>query len=586
MFSKNILLFSILSLTATTLINCGGGSTAGTVDPAVDYVSSYDDLSCVAGQDTVGVWKTVANNNTAIPNDPSYFFFSYNQPSINKSGMVTFRARSKENVSQNSGVQQNNNTVVVHGVYAVQPCKINQRVYRVADSNMIVPVPNTQNALFTEFPSIPRIDGNSGIIGTRGMSQSLYILPDGTKIGNSGVYTTLSTGLATAIGQFASIVDYSYMKVPNTTSSIPISFDQFPGSPTVTNNTIVFKGNYTDIDTTGANISKTGVYFRNLNQPNSIVEVIADTNMFIPNTSQKFGSTAPPSSALGKVVFLGVDNEISPTVGGIYISNIGSNTSLSSLIKIGDSVPDQAGNPISHLTFTQFGEALGFDGRYVSFWGAWGSQQKEVLLECPVDGNKDLIQLCINNSINNVTTILEPANQGIFVYDTQRNKAWMVATTDTTQNGQFSDFLYWTFSGDPNVNDGEAPRWRASIFTSVDGDRGVIFKGSLLSTSTVTAPSSGLYGTKFNPNDTNTLFKLMVVGDDMSSIDSTAPAGSTITSIGIERESLRYGWLVVTVSSNNSSNESWAGIYATNFPSAFKLSTTIDSFGMVALTLK
>lgn len=84
MFSKNILFLSILSLTTTTLINCGGGSTAGTVDPAVDYVSSYDDLSCVAGQDTVGVWKTVANNNTAIPNDPSYFFFSYNQPSISR----------------------------------------------------------------------------------------------------------------------------------------------------------------------------------------------------------------------------------------------------------------------------------------------------------------------------------------------------------------------------------------------------------------------------------------------------------------------------------------------------------------------
>ncbi|MCC6067982.1 hypothetical protein LHV13_02145 [Ferrovum sp. PN-J185] len=586
MFSKNNLVLAMLVLAGIGLTSCGGGSSSSIVDPAIDYLSSYDSLNCVAGPDTVGVWKTVTNNKTSIPNDPNYFFFSYNQPSINKSGMVTFRGRSKNNTSQNSSIQQNSNSNVIHGVYAVQPCLTNQRIYRVADNNTIVPAPNTQNAAFTEFPSIPRIDINSGVIGTRGMSQSLYILPDGTKIGNSGVYTALSSGLTTAIGQFAVITDYSYMQVPNATSTIPISFDQFPGSPTVTNNIAVFKGNYTDTDSTGASVSKTGIYYRNLSQPSSNVEVIADTNMLIPNTSQKFGSTAPPSSALGKVVFLGVDNEASPTVGGIYMSNISTSASLISLIKIGDSVPDQSGNPITNLTFTQFGEALSFDGRYVSFWGAWGNQQKAVQLECPVDGNKDLIQICKDNSVNNITTQMEPINQGIFVYDTQQSKTWMVATSDTTLNGQFSDFLYWTFSGDPKINDGEPPRWRASIFTSVDGNRGVIFKGSLLSTTTVTAPPSGLYGSKFNSAGLNILFKLMAVGDDMSSIDSTAPTGSTITSIGIERESLRSGWLVVTVSSNNSSNESWAGIYATNFQNPFNLGTTTDSFGMVSLTLK
>jgi hypothetical protein len=39
-------------------------------------------------------WKTVVNNGTTIPGSTS-LFNSYNQPSVNASGMVVFRARSK-----------------------------------------------------------------------------------------------------------------------------------------------------------------------------------------------------------------------------------------------------------------------------------------------------------------------------------------------------------------------------------------------------------------------------------------------------------------------------------------------------------
>ena len=48
------------------------------------------------------------------------------------------------------------------------------------------------------------------------------------------------------------------MQVPDA-STTGIKFDQFPGSPSVTDNKyLVFKGNYND------GVSKTGVYYRDL----------------------------------------------------------------------------------------------------------------------------------------------------------------------------------------------------------------------------------------------------------------------------------------------------------------------------------
>lgn len=585
-------LISLLFFLTGFLTGCGGGGTSSdtTLASSVDYSSTLDNLNCIAGTDSVGSWKTVANNSTSIPNNSNYYFFSYSQPSVNKSGLVTFRGRSKIS-SNNDNNQNNNNSTVIHGVYAVQSCLQNQTVYRVADNNMYVPPPNTTNVTFTEFPSIPRIDQDSGQISTRGMSQSLYILPDGTKIGNAGIYISLQTGIQTAIGQFGTIQEYSYMRVPNTTSQTPISFDQFPGSPTVTDNKVIFKGNYTDVDSAGASVSKTGIYYRDLNQVNQPVVLIVDTNTLIPGSSLYFGSTAPPSAALGKVVFVGVDNESYPSVGGIYMTSLTGNTSLNGFVKIGDPVPDANGNLSSNHFFTQFGEALSFDGRYVSFWGAWGTQQTQLFLQCPIDGNTALIDLCNSQSVNGVTTVSVPTNQGIFVFDSIQNKLWMVATTDpvfsdTTSLYQFNDFLTWTFSGDPNANDGEPPRWRASAFTSIDGQRGIIFKANLQLKSDTTVNASGIYGANLGGVDAGKVFKLISMNDSMSTLDPNSPSDSKIISLGIERESFRSGWLALSASSLNTLNESWAGVYVTNISSNFMLNGTVDQFGMASVVLK
>lgn len=49
---------------------------------------------------------------------------------------------------------------------------------------------------------------------------------------------------------------------------------------------------------------------------------------------------------------------------------------------------------------------------------------------------------------------------------------------------------------------------------------------------------------------------------DDQAVDPEAPVGSTITELGIERESFRGGWLVVNAKMGTE-EEGWAGIYRT-----------------------
>ena len=67
------------------------------------------------------------------------------------------------------------------------------------------------------------------------------------------------------------------------------------------------------------------------------------------------------------------------------------------------------------------------------------------------------------------------------------------------------------------------------------------------------------------------VFKVLEVGDSMAPVDAQAPADSTVSALGIEREALRGGWLAITVSSLNPAGESWAGVYATYFPGSWRV---------------
>ncbi|MGA8010436.1 MAG: hypothetical protein WCA24_13720 [Thiomonas sp.] len=620
MFQLSRISAAVLSVGVLALLGgCGGGGSSTALTPLNPYSPDNPDanaVACVPSTDVIGAWKTVANNNTVMPDSPNLNFFSYNQPSINDYGLVVFRGRAKSATTGSGGQPQ-------RGVYTVDVCPAKPAVYTVADTaNTLVPQPNNIGAMFNEFPSIPRIDMSSGVLATRGQTEPQWTYTDpttllDTKVGTTGLYVTLPTGLATGMNILGTVAEFSaIMRVPNTVSTTPVKFDQFPGSPSVTGGKyLVTKGNYTDteigtIPATGASgpvsVGKTGVYFRDLSSGTSPIQVIADSNTVIPGTSStKFGSTAPPSAANGHVVFTGLDIEDAPTAGGIYVAPIANAPTLTPVVEIGKTlVPDAAGAPLpvpsgtTAPTFTLVGEGLAFDGRYVTFWGAWGTGpldpttgngpgMRPVTLTCPTDGNKDLQAACQTQSTNGQMTKYEPNNQGIFIADTQTRKVWMVADAEqgSSTPSQFQDFLYWVFSGAPATTgssssnsgstgptDAEPPRWRSSAFAAVDGKLGVIFKGSLnpayvAPAAGASTPASGIYGVNFAPGTgVGPVFKVIALGDDMSILDPAAPAGSYVSSVGIEREGLRGGWLTLTASSLNAQSEGWAGIYATDFP--------------------
>ena len=136
--------------------------------------------------------------------------------------------------------------------------------------------------------------------------------------------------------------------------------------------------------------------------------------------------------------------------------------------------------------------------------------------------------------------------------------------------GRFHDFVYWVFSGKPpgtggdeEGGEGEPARWRSSSFTAVSSMAGasffeVVFKGS-------TGVADGIYAAR-GPVSVPivTLLDTTMPGQV---VDPAAPAGSLISSVGIEREAFRSRWLVVTaVMTNESTQESLAGIYVTRAP--------------------
>ena len=278
-------------------------------------------------------------------------------------------------------------------------------------------------------------------VATRGQSKPVweYVLPDGsdTRVGTSGVYAANLGKRVSALTQLGPVPGYDYFSVPGAPAAT--KFDQFPGSPAVANrNTVVFKGNYTD------GVSKTGIFFRGFdfyNLTKGKVQVIASSNTLIPGqTSVRFGSTAPPSASPIDAVFLGLDNEAAPTMGGIYRAPLASNPKLQPLVTIGSPVPGE----LSGTKFNRLGEALSYDGRFVAFWGAWGDATYTVTLKCAEDGQKEVIAFCVAKYPEGLPMAV-PTNQGFFVYDALSRVTYAVAKTGAV----YKDFLYWTFSGRP-----------------------------------------------------------------------------------------------------------------------------------------
>jgi len=427
-------------------------------------------------------WTTVVNNGVLAPGSTTAEFFSYNQPSVNDFGLVVFRARARPDTGGGGGAP-------IRGIYVRDMGTAGSSIVAVAEVDDTVPQPNNLGAEFNEFPAFPRIDSGSSMIATRGQTTPVweYTLPDltETRVGTAGIFTTSTpllggANLITGVNQLGAVPGFEEFSVPDAPAAT--KFDQFPGAASASDGKyIAFKGNYQD------GVGKTGVYFRDVTLADSPVIAIADTSTDIPGGGgAKFGSTAPPSAANGKMVFTGLDNEEAPTKGGIYLAPLQPNAPLTTLVSIGATeVPGQPGQ-----TLNRVGEGLSFDGRYVAFWGAWGTETRSITLACPTDGNA--AAACALQYPTGFQTSV-PVNQGIFRIDTQTGQLTLVAKTDPADPDGFDDFLYWTFSGavegGGGEGDAEPPRWRSSAFAALDGER-VAFKGTKIDESEVV----GIYG--------------------------------------------------------------------------------------------
>ncbi len=536
-------------------------------------------------------WRTVVNNGDYMPSatcvpsaplpvDPSCRTFnSFNQPSVNKQGLVVFRARSKGGQGVNGPLQ---------GIYTHDMSIGGTPIVRILDRDTAVPQPNNRGTTFQETPAFPRIDADSSTIVTRGVHQPVWQVVgiDGetvSQVGTNGVYANPNGFLMTAESRLGSLPSFSYFQVPESPGT---AFDIVPGSPAVTaGNIVVFKGNFTE-----GLVSKTGVYYRYLtNGPfqmaakpslfdasgNRPVVLIANTDDFIPGTLTHFGSTAPPSAAGRNAVFVGLDNEDNPTLGGIYLASLNGFRTLRTLVSIGDIVPGE----LPTERFKALGEGLSFDGRFVAFWASWGDATQSLTLQCPQDGNADLVAYC-NTQYPNGYTVQVPVHQGVFVKDIASGATWAVAKSPTN----FSDFLYWNFSGHvpgstTEGDDGEPARWRSAAFVAssglVDGNLAdpqshVAFKArtGALTEGAYVNPVDGIYLVSGPPSPFRPAspFRAVVTTGmsgtllDPEALDPDTQQPLPITTVGIEREGLRGNQLVINASMA-SGTTSWAGIY-------------------------
>lgn len=564
-------------------------------------------------------WFTVANNGDVMPTDSSSncgschedmagsggqtsvgtkVFNSYNQPAVSKQGVVVFRARSRGGEGGGPGQGEPERGIYTRNLEELGP------IFAVFRRRGTVPQPNNttigkddQLASFNEFPSVPRIDAGSDTIATRGQSTPVwtYMLADRseTRTGTSGVYTSSGHGMPTTgasmLGDVfeSGVQTFPYFQVP-VHAAVPsgTGFDQFPGSPAVTErNTIVFKGNFAV-----GGVGKTGVFYRDIaaQRGQSPVELIASSYTKIPGSTTLFGSTAPPSAGGKYAVFAGYDNEDAPTQGGIYRARLGNKPIvLETVVKIGDPVPE------TDETFDVFGESISVsgNGRHVLFWGGWGGK-RPVTLRCPDEGSVPVRAACAAATPDGTEGYV-PTFQGFFLRDMQSGAISVIARTgDEVDGRKIQDFVYWNFSGRvPGKGHGgeedpeetlELARWRSTSFGAVSGTGAPgmsVIKASLEDNNDGLENEQALLLRDVKPSGIGDLEPLLRTGDPGAMVDPEAPAGALISALGIERDGFRGSWLAVNVSmlvpsvavtaaadgEESAEETGWAGIYAAKF---------------------
>jgi hypothetical protein len=541
-------------------------------------------LPVAAGGQAAFDWRVVTDNTREIPGFAGRTLNSYNDPSVNSQGLVVFRARS-------TGKQGG----PIRGIFARNMAEgLPMDIVYLAQSE--VPWPNntayrSDAGRFNEFPSFARVDAGSPTIVTRGQSQPTWgyeVDGEEARVGTSGVFVHFRGQQVTAMTQLGAVPGFEYYAVPG--APVYTRFEQFPGAPSVMDReTVAFKGNFSVGDQ-----GYTGVYFRNFRKSGGMAPVTLVASSLttdIPGfPGTRFGSTAPPSATDGDMVFVGLDNEESPTKGGIYRASLKRPTQLEPLVTIGTQVPGEK----KGVKFNRFGEslALGDQARFVAFWGAWGEEVRHVDLVCPAEGNKDRRAYCMEVCAQDGTDdgICEdfalPVHEGLFVYDSKSRAVFPVAKVG--ENG-VETFLYCKFSGRaPGASsgcgggsgqgegeggpgqghggpggsdqgqggegeggggndfdteeDGELARWRCGAYVALASRGNAYYQ---VAYKAVRNDQTGLYLWDSRPK--KPLLTVLETGMDGSILDP-ASAGLQIASIGIERDGFRKGWMAVTAS--------------------------------------
>ncbi|MEJ2577392.1 MAG: hypothetical protein P8106_12195 [Gammaproteobacteria bacterium] len=231
------------------------------------------------------------------------------------------------------------------------------------------------------------------------------------------------------------------------------------------------------------------------------------------------------------------------------------------LVSIGDHVPGEN----RKTRFSRLGEGVAFDGRYVAFWGAWGPATRTIRLHCPTEGNKDRVAFCLTQCPEPAGCATKlPVRQGIFLHEIETGETRTVAKAPR----DFEDLVFWNFSGmvpgiggghEGGEDDGEPARWRSSAFVAVSGTN-TAFKA-------VTGNRVGIY---LSTEPGQRVTTVLDNRTDGQTLDPEAPAGSTVTEVGLEREGLRGDWLAVSAKmgvKGGAEEDGMAGVYVTRIPS-------------------
>jgi hypothetical protein len=227
-----------------------------------------------------------------------------------------------------------------------------------------------------------------------------------------------------------------------------------------------------------------------------------------------------------------------------------------------------------------------------------------VRLYCPTEGNRDRIAYCNqqltcadtgvivgdpnsvcddpsdpNHGIACYQDKQVPLHQGIFVHDVKTRRTHVLAKTVD----MFDEFLFWSYSGrtpcvgageseEGGDDDGEAVRWRSSAYVATSS-KGANYRAAFkartgdLVDGVWVEPVDGIY----LHQGPGWPWPVTVVDTTMDgrTLDPEAPANSTVTEVGLEREGLRGDWLAISATmgvEGGTEEEGMAGVYVTSLP--------------------